>query len=107
MARNFYGPTDHQCRATFTVRFDIEVCASTPEHAARIARDIALDPTAKLYADVLPHEYVEEAEEWFPTSEHGWSAYFGEWRDGVRGHDRKPLSDPVKPTEIIGWERVK
>ena len=97
-----YQPNwDNLRRPTFTVRCDIEVCAETPEQAARIARDIMLDPTAKLYADVLPHEYVEEAEEWFATSDHGWSVYYGE-----HGHHKLPDS-PTQPTEkLIGWKRV-
>jgi len=61
---------------TYTVRFEIEVHAETPKQAAMIARDIMLDPDESLHVDVFPMEYVEEADDWFPTHKRGWYAWF-------------------------------
>jgi len=79
-------------KANYSVRFEVEVRAATPEQAATIARDIMLDPTAQISVDVFPMEYVEAADEWFPTEKHGWYASF----DGS-----------VHPDNCFAWERLE
>jgi hypothetical protein len=76
---------------TYTVRFEIEVHAATPKQAATIARDIMLDPDAKISVDVFPMEFVEEADDWFPTEKYGWYAWF----DGS-----------VHPEDCFAWEKA-
>jgi hypothetical protein len=61
---------------TYTVQLEIEIEAETPRQAAMIARDIMLDVDAKVKVDVFPMEYVEAAEDWFPTHKRGWCAHF-------------------------------
>jgi hypothetical protein len=46
----------HTIDPTYEVEFKIEVCASSPEQAARIARDMLLDPDARLACDVRRFE---------------------------------------------------
>ena len=77
---------------TYTVRFEIEVHAATPEQAATIARDMLLDPDVLTHADVFPMEYVEEADDWFPTYERGWAARF---------------EGSVHPDYCIEWETLE
>jgi hypothetical protein len=60
--------------------------------AATIARDVMLNIDAKVNVDVFPMEYIEEADDWFPTHAHGWYAYF----DGS-----------VRPVDCFAWERMK
>lgn len=86
-------------RATHTVVCEIEVCASSPEMAARIARDLMMDPTASIQMDVLPMEYVKDADDWMPDDDHGWSIWFG--------HRLKQATNPMQPTECVEWVKAK
>lgn len=79
-------------QSTYTVRFQFEVKADNPTQAATVARDIMLDPEAKISVDVFPMEYVEAADDWFHTEKHGWYAWF----DGS-----------VRPEECFAWEMMK
>jgi hypothetical protein len=54
---------------TYEVECKIEVRASSPEQAAIIARDMMLDPDARLCLDVYPFECIEAAGESYPTGE--------------------------------------
>jgi len=49
------------------------------------------DPDAKISADVFPMEFVEEADDWFPTEKYGWYAWF----DGS-----------VQPEDCFAWEKA-
>lgn len=60
----------------FLVVFEIDVEAKTPEKAAVIARDVLLDPSISLLADVHEYEYNEEAWDWFANMDAGWCADF-------------------------------
>ena len=60
----------------FQVVWSEEIWATSPVHAARIARDMMLNPDVILYADVHPVEYCEEADDWFPVMVRGWQARF-------------------------------
>jgi hypothetical protein len=78
--------------ALYTVRFDVEVKASSPEQAATTARDILLNTDIRVIADVFPFVYIEEAEEWHHTEVRGWWVEF----DGA-----------VRPSNTVEWERMK
>ena len=73
----------------FTVAFEVEVRAETPQQAATIARDTLLDPDGNVTANIYPHELCSD-DDYHPTSDHGWFVYF---RDGK-----------VRPDECIAWE---
>jgi hypothetical protein len=88
-------------KATYEVRFEIEVRAPSPEQAARIVRDMLLDPDARLACDVRPLEYIAEAEDWFPAVDHGTMVYFGDHRHG------RVSADPVRPSDSVAYETVK
>lgn len=88
-------------RSIFKVVCEIEVRASSPEIAVIVARDMMLDPGAKLYVDVLPFEYVKEAEDWFATDDHGWAFSFNT-DYGPPATCRKPTS-PTEPSDCIPW----
>lgn len=60
----------------YTVEFKIEVDAATPRQAAIVARDMMLDVDTRLHVDIYPHEFIEEAQDWFPIEDHGWYASF-------------------------------
>jgi|KBSMisStaDraftv2_1062788.scaffolds.fasta_scaffold218218_3 hypothetical protein len=77
--------------AKYTVRFDIDVLATTPERAAMAARDILLATDTRIIADVFPYIYIEAAEEWHHTEDRGW---WIEFREGA-----------AKPSEIVEWKR--
>jgi hypothetical protein len=51
-----------------------------------------LDPDEKMLVDVHPLMWREEAGDWFPDEDRGWSACFD--RPGVR------------PTEVIAFRKV-
>jgi hypothetical protein len=78
--------------AKYTVRFEIDVTATSPERAALAARDILLGTDTRILADVFPFEYVEAADDWFATESRGWQAEF----DGA-----------VQPVRLIEWYRGK
>ena len=60
----------------YIVRLDVEVEAETPYRAATVARDMMLDPDSDLNVDVLPMEYCEAADDYFPSERRGWYAQF-------------------------------
>jgi hypothetical protein len=86
--------TDTQATAIeiYTVRFEIEVRASSPKQAATIARDTMLNPDAKINVDVHAMYYHPEADDDFPVERSGWYAHF----DGA-----------VQPVIFFAWERMK
>lgn len=75
----------------YTVRFEVVVRAATPKQAATIARDMMLNPDAKISVDVFQMEYVEAADDWFPVEQYGWYAWF----DGS-----------VHPKDCFAWDRL-
>lgn len=94
--------------ATYRVRFEIEVHAASPEEAAKIAHDMALDPDTPLAADVRRLDWCEEAWEWLAAEDRGWMVYFGDrWPSHmILGGDIKPYEgSAVDPIECIGWRR--
>lgn len=86
----------------FMVEFQIEVKASSPEKAATVARDMLLDPSTDIMAEVYQRTWVEGADEWLPDPDHGWTVRFNMPRPG-----QKPPASPVVPTECIEWVRLK
>jgi hypothetical protein len=77
----------------YEICFELEVTADTPEQAVVIARDILLDPDCKVAANIYPFEYVEEAEDFFPTHKHGWFSRFD--------------NGSVRPDYCIAWEEMR
>ncbi len=80
-------------RTVFKVVYEMEVSASTPQIAARVVRDMLLDPGQDCLVDVLPMEYVEGPDDWFPVSERGWQIRF----EG---------DNPFDQTYCVAWETV-
>jgi hypothetical protein len=60
----------------YEVVCSLEVYASTPEKAARVARDMMLDPESVIRVDAHLYTYNEAADDWFPNYRYGWSASF-------------------------------
>jgi hypothetical protein len=60
----------------YEVVLEIEVEASSPTHAATIARDMMLDSDTKLLMDVHRVVWCEAAEVAFPDRDQGWQARF-------------------------------
>lgn len=78
---------------TYEVTFKIEVPGRTPEEAAKIARDMLLDPDTNLAADVRKLYWHEDACDWFPNEDEGMNAYFGDYhrRNRYRGAGPAPV----------------
>lgn len=81
-----------QVQANYEVTIRIDVTASSPMHAATVARDMLLDPSTQFDADVHPIEWYEPADEYLPNYDHGWNARF------VGG---------VRPDHVFGFERLR
>ena len=63
----------HECK--FVVRYEIEVCAVTPEEAAKLARGRMRNPDVILALDVSP--MLRLGDDWFPSDDIGWRINLG------------------------------
>lgn len=105
----FVCEPDFHSTANYVVRVEVRVHASTPGEAARVARDMMLDPDTRLTANVHATYWHDEAGDLFAREDHGWWVYFGDgWpTHQILGGEIEPYDGhSVWPSKCVEWQRV-